>query len=470
MVLRVQSDEIEKARKAALGDAWEGSTLALSAAESISANAAIKAFEKENHWRSEIEALSSPRAALNEIAKNLMPQQATLSSLDMLIGASGITDVVDQTYARSLDAVKAAQAHALGGVDWTAAMSGLGVKSIADQVLGADAISAAKAFTLSSLSDMAEMSIANLRNQWQVAIGIRESFAHYDSITKVAAGVYVDQIEKACASFDMAAGYVSITDQHRQFMNALSGSVAASFDVAQFAGRAGLAEALNHSLAIQYAEQAEQITNRWREMLGSTPIFDAATTLRLAEIQGIEGLAKQFVALGLQPEDYLDSVPGNQGSDADHRALSSFPADLVTPRLGDLRQIIINLIATYLWLTLLSPFVSNPDMDAVNKRFDQVESLVKSLPELLEPLVERAVRKELGLNRASFVVRERIARLKADPVSGARVVAEIFPNQVLTLLEERGKWIRVEFYDYVAQDVKEGWVLKKYCQRITRQI
>lgn len=351
-------------------------------------------------------------------------------------------------------------------------MSGSSVKTIADQFLGADAVSAAKAFTVPSLSDMAQMGIANLRNQWQVAVGIRESFAHYDSIAKVAAGEYIDQIEKARAAFDMAAGYVSVTDQHRQFMNALSGSVAASFDVAQFAGHAGLAEALNHSvvgLATQYAEQAEQIANRWREMLGSTPTFDVATTLALAQMQGVEGLAKQFATLGLQPEDYLDSGPDSpEGTDADHRALPFSRADFVTPRLDDLRQIIINLIATYLWLTLLSPFVSNPDMDAVNKRFDQVESLVKSLPELLAPLVERAVRKELGIDRASFVVRERTAQLKADPVAGARVVAEVFPNQVLTLLDERGKWIRVEFYDYVAQDVKEGWVLKKYCQRITR--
>lgn len=122
MAVRVHSDEIEKAKKAALGYAWEDSAVAYrAAAESIAVDAAMKVFEKENHWRAEIEALSSPGKTLDEMAKSLMPQQAVLSSLDMSIGASAITNIADQIYAKSLDAAKAAQAHALGGMAWKTA-------------------------------------------------------------------------------------------------------------------------------------------------------------------------------------------------------------------------------------------------------------------------------------------------------------------------------------------------------------
>ncbi len=65
-----------------------------------------------------------------------------------------------------------------------------------------------------------------------------------------------------------------------------------------------------------------------------------------------------------------------------------------------------------------------------------------------------------------MVVRERVATIRADPRHGARVVAEVFPNQVVTLLEERGKWIRVEYYDWLAGEERDGWALKKYFARV----
>jgi hypothetical protein len=50
------------------------------------------------------------------------------------------------------------------------------------------------------------------------------------------------------------------------------------------------------------------------------------------------------------------------------------------------------------------------------------------------------------------------------------VVAEAFPNQVVTLLDERGKWVKVEYYDWIALDERTGWTLKKYFVRAEPQI
>ena len=67
---------------------------------------------------------------------------------------------------------------------------------------------------------------------------------------------------------------------------------------------------------------------------------------------------------------------------------------------------------------------------------------------------------------AFFVVKERTAKLRVAPEAGSGVLALAFPNQKLKLLEESGKWIKVEFYDYLAQITREGWILKKYCSRL----
>ena len=64
-----------------------------------------------------------------------------------------------------------------------------------------------------------------------------------------------------------------------------------------------------------------------------------------------------------------------------------------------------------------------------------------------------------------MVVRERVAVIRLKPEHGSRVIAEAFPNQVVTLLEERGKWIKVEYYDWIAHEERAGWALKKYFVR-----
>lgn len=70
------------------------------------------------------------------------------------------------------------------------------------------------------------------------------------------------------------------------------------------------------------------------------------------------------------------------------------------------------------------------------------------------------------MGQTQFVARSRVARIRRDPRLGSTIVAEVFPNQVVAMLGERGKWIHVEYYDWLAEEKRRGWALKKYFVRV----
>ena len=246
-----------------------------------------------------------------------------------------------------------------------------------------------------------------------------------------------------------------------------------SFALALVAGTAGIEKVLANSvgnIASQYAEQLN-VKDRLREMLEGMSTFDLATTMSLAQYHGVDGLARQMAVLGLDPSEYLndeDDSPG--GDDAKAPPFESGHSALSATNLDVFRQILINIIAAYIWALLIVPTLPNPDLNAQNKKIARIETLIEKLPQLIESQLEAIVRQQLFAVETYFVVKERTARLRSSPEAGSGVLALAFPNQKLKLLEERGKWIRVEFYDYLAQTTREGWVLKKYCNRLTSPV
>ena len=274
--------------------------------------------------------------------------------------------------------------------------------------------------------------------------------------------------ERDIASFK---GYTASTVAQAWELDAIASSkgLQTSFALARAASTAGIEKALANSIgsiASQYAGQLN-IKDRLREMIEGMSTFDLATTASLARYHGVAGLARQMAALGLEPSEYFDDENENLGQDATnaltfelgHGALSATSLDVF-------RQLLINIIAAYIWALFLAPALPNPDLDAQNKKIAKVESLIEKLPQLIELQVEALIRRQLFAVETFFVVKERTARLRTSPEAGSGVLALAFPNQKLKLLEERGKWIRVEFYDYLAQNTREGWVLKKYCNRL----
>jgi hypothetical protein len=65
-----------------------------------------------------------------------------------------------------------------------------------------------------------------------------------------------------------------------------------------------------------------------------------------------------------------------------------------------------------------------------------------------------------------YYVVEREAKLKSHPRPKSPTIQILSPNQRLKLVKAKGKWIYVEYFDYIEGIPKTGWVLKKYTNRI----
>ena len=70
------------------------------------------------------------------------------------------------------------------------------------------------------------------------------------------------------------------------------------------------------------------------------------------------------------------------------------------------------------------------------------------------------------LTTAEYVVKDRSALIRETPNNGSKVIAHIFPNQVVTIIDSEGKWIEITYYDWAERNYMNGWVLKKYLQKI----
>ncbi|HEX5752821.1 MAG TPA: SH3 domain-containing protein [Archangium sp.] len=94
---------------------------------------------------------------------------------------------------------------------------------------------------------------------------------------------------------------------------------------------------------------------------------------------------------------------------------------------------------------------------------EQVEELQK-VREVLERCAE--VDKEADTDETTYYIVERSTALTVSPSVKAPKITAIYPNQSVTLIQRKRKWIKVQYYDYLTSKIVEGWVLKKYLRRL----
>jgi uncharacterized protein (DUF1778 family) len=64
-----------------------------------------------------------------------------------------------------------------------------------------------------------------------------------------------------------------------------------------------------------------------------------------------------------------------------------------------------------------------------------------------------------------YIVQRRPANLLSQPKAKGTVIGRLYPNQTISLIKEKSKWIYVQYFDYIDGVPKSGWVLKKYLRR-----
>ena len=90
------------------------------------------------------------------------------------------------------------------------------------------------------------------------------------------------------------------------------------------------------------------------------------------------------------------------------------------------------------------------------ERIDQLELLIVNLSQT----------QQKPFASVEYVVKDRSALIREEPKNGSKVIAHIFPNQVIAIIDSEGKWIEVTYYDWAKRNSMNGWVLKKYLERI----
>ncbi|WP_318517276.1 SH3 domain-containing protein [Photobacterium leiognathi] len=90
------------------------------------------------------------------------------------------------------------------------------------------------------------------------------------------------------------------------------------------------------------------------------------------------------------------------------------------------------------------------------KLVEQLQGLENQVQLLTEKLEETQTR--------TFFIVEEPLKLRSEP-SRESTVLEVLPEKLKLLgLESRGKWIEVEYFDYLTNTMKSGWVHSDYLQ------
>jgi hypothetical protein len=292
-----------------------------------------------------------------------------------------------------------------------------------------------------------------------------------------AATEFSQMVAKAAEALSAQGGLRKLMDQQRPW-ESFSGSLRTANEFAKkFAQDIALAQssrladiaksfgtvdnfrdiAAQAAASLTLADQQAEWVRQFR-----LPVIDSAAAATIAQLWGRDGLERQLQSLGLDYERLLQGAIDEDQSEAESSA-RALPHRLP---VWDVLNILMILLAVLvpLWQKLDADRAEERltnvirDRDAENQiRITELERLLKEFFERLQPQDEP---------KTLFVVRTRVALVREEPRSGSRLVAQVFPNQVVTLLSERGKWIEVEYFDWLAQEQRSGWCLKKYFERI----
>lgn len=317
--------------------------------------------------------------------------------------------------------------------------------------------------TFSALAQAQAREQGSIRKMLEPLADIRKSLAVDDSIQKI--------VRDFSAFKDPTEGL---------FKDLLSVSSAASAWTKQFeeahVQTQKLLDSLTGSQSVQrFFKDFEQINRQWKvpdEVLSvssafkdlqdqlhlsaiNLPSIDWASAGTLARLLGTEGIADQLKRLGIEP----DGTFAEQTETAKETGSGWGRPDPWT---------ILSLILTLMIFWYQEQ--SNSQQQAKNDAFQQETSkrLIAQSQQIqtLTLLLQQALVQAAQAPEKHFVVRERIALVRSRPERGSAVESKLMPREVVRMIDQKGKWIEIEYYHWLHQEHRTGWVLKKYLERV----
>ena len=363
-------------------------------------------------------------------------------------------------------------------LDWLKHIRPVDTISDAFRSINASA-SAALMSSLSSQTAMQQMS-----EQWKVEqeqfkrmldpiAGIHKYYEADESLKKL-----IDQASKPFALSEQFADVFKQANLNTSAWDAIGKNTLASINQTQ----AFLAASGVDSYMSQLAKTFNDANKQWaipkeltesisslkalQDSIGNLtlPVIDWSSAATLAQLLGKEGIVSQLAAMGISADGSLieavAEVSGAVGADQEKGiGLSRKTMELMA---------LVSFIAAFLipYLQELSSNAWQAKTDAELAAHRQLLETQQKTIETLSSLIVSALQKEVERADERFVVLERVATVRSKPESGSALVSKLLPREVVRPIAEEGKWIEVQYYDWLRQGYHTGWALKKYFKRV----
>jgi hypothetical protein len=197
-----------------------------------------------------------------------------------------------------------------------------------------------------------------------------------------------------------------------------------------------------------------------QEQLGrvALPTIDWGSAGALAKVLGAEGIKEQLALLGI-------------GADGTMHLPAEMPErGILSRRQSDAVALVSLLLAFLSILYAAYQEVSSQQDKAKTEAFQKETTAALQVQaqqiQNLTTLIGQALAQAAQEPEMRFVVRERPAKVRATPEHGAPVEGKLLPNEVVRAIDRKGRWVEVEYYHWLHEEYRTGWVLKHYLERV----
>jgi hypothetical protein len=222
-----------------------------------------------------------------------------------------------------------------------------------------------------------------------------------------------------------------------------------------------------------YLKDFEHINKQWKvpgELLGivgsfkeiqeqlgkvALPTIDWGSAAALAKALGPDGIKEQLALLGIDSDGSMRQLAGLP----EKGILSRKQSDVIT-------LISFLLIFVIFFYQEYNSAQQQAKTDAFQTQTTATLQVQAQQIQNLTMLIEKALVQVAQEPEERLVVRERIATVRSRPEHGSAVEGKLMPNEVLRAIDKNGKWIKVEYYHWLHEEYRTGWVLKKCLERV----
>lgn len=237
-----------------------------------------------------------------------------------------------------------------------------------------------------------------------------------------------------------------------------------------------LLEGLGVGSSIQsFLKDFEHINNQWKvpnEVLGlmgsvkelqeqlglskvALPTIDWGSAAALARAMGPEGIQEQLALLGIESDGSMRQMAGLP----EKGILSKKQTDVIT-------LISFLLIFVIFFYQEYNSSLQQAKTDAFQAQTVAMLQVQAQQIQNLTTLIEKTLVQAAQEPEERLVVRDRIAAVRSKPEHGSAMEGQLMPNEVVRKTDKDGKWVEIEYYHWLHEEYRTGWVLKKYLERV----